>query len=358
MKTQQYTVGWICAIPTEAVAACAMLDEEHPPLEEQPRNDNNAYTLGSIGHHNVVIACLPKGKYGIASTASLVTDMLNTFESIRFGLMVGIGGGAPDDENNMRLGDVVVGASPTRHGGVIPYDFGRAVQGQEFEITRSLNSPPKSLLTALSQLDTFHQLKGMGRINDFLSRITENPRLKKRYARPSSDDDRLYRADYVHPQENLLCAAVCDTHELQQRKERDTLPGDNFVVHYGVIASGDKVIRDAIIRDKLRQKHDILCFEMEAAGLTDNFPCLVIRGICDYSDSHKNDLWQGYAAATAAAYAKELLHIISPAKVMHETTAAIVQTMVSRSEHTATWSDFYQVGGRNVQGRVEIHEQL
>ncbi|KAL3444390.1 hypothetical protein BJX65DRAFT_310973 [Aspergillus insuetus] len=46
---------------------------------------------------------------------------------------------------------------------------------------------------------------------------------------------------------------------------------------------------------------------MEAAGLMNTYPCLVIRGICDYADSHKNKAWQGYAAATAAAFAKELL---------------------------------------------------
>jgi nucleoside phosphorylase len=61
---------------------------------------------------------------------------------------------------------------------------------------------------------------------------------------------------------------------------------------------------------------------MEAAGLMDNFPCLVIRGICDYADSHKNKQWQGYAAATAAAYAKELLSMIHPSQV--EETPAVI----------------------------------
>lgn len=55
---------------------------------------------------------------------------------------------------------------------------------------------------------------------------------------------------------------------------------------------------------------DILCFEMEAVGLMNDFKCLVIRGICDYADSHKNKLWQPYAAAVAAAYATELLSVI------------------------------------------------
>jgi hypothetical protein len=60
-------------------------------------------------------------------------------------------------------------------------------------------------------------------------------------------------------------------------------------------------------RDRLAEEHGIMCFEMEAAGLMDTFPCLVIRGISDYADSHKNKEWQEYAAAAAAAYAKELL---------------------------------------------------
>ena len=53
----------------------------------------------------------------------------------------------------------------------------------------------------------------------------------------------------------------------------------------------------------------------------DNFPCLTIRGICDYSDTHKNKNWQPYAAATAAAYAKELLGVISPVQVDKTPTA-------------------------------------
>ena len=65
----------------------------------------------------------------------------------------------------------------------------------------------------------------------------------------------------------------------------------------------------------------VLCVEMEAAGLMDDFPCLVIRGICDYADSHKNKRWQPYAAATAAAYAKELLSTI-PAHVVEVVAAS------------------------------------
>ncbi|RYP63088.1 hypothetical protein DL769_007075 [Monosporascus sp. CRB-8-3] len=92
------------------------------------------------------------------------------------------------------------------------------------------------------------------------------------------------------------------------REERETLGPE---IHYGLIASGNTLFKDSVARDTVLEELDdeCLCFEMEAAGLMNDFPCLVIRGICDYGDSHKNDRWQRYAAATAAAYAKEFLGI-------------------------------------------------
>ncbi|KAK5636040.1 hypothetical protein RRF57_011752 [Xylaria bambusicola] len=88
----------------------------------------------------------------------------------------------------------------------------------------------------------------------------------------------------------------------------------------GLIASSNQVMRNASIRDKLSMEKDVLCFEMEAAGLMNQFPFLIVRGICDYSDTHKNKLWQGYAAMTAAAYTKDLLYEIAPNKVEAERT--------------------------------------
>ena len=68
----------------------------------------------------------------------------------------------------------------------------------------------------------------------------------------------------------------------------------------------------------MKKDLEVLCFEMEAAGLMLDFPCLVVRGICDYADSHKNKIWQKYAAATAAAFAKELLYFTSAEQVRKE----------------------------------------
>jgi len=97
-----------------------------------------------------------------------------------------------------------------------------------------------------------------------------------------------------------------DTSKLILRPER-TEGEDNPAIHYGLIASANQLMKNALVRDKLAAEMDVLCFEMEAAGLMNHFPCLVIRGICDYS--HNNKEWQGYAAMAAAAYTKDLCRI-------------------------------------------------
>ncbi|KAH7200913.1 hypothetical protein BKA60DRAFT_601085 [Fusarium oxysporum] len=317
---QKYTVGWICAIATEYLAAQLFLDEEHEGPEFVSANDTNNYTLGKIGRHNVVIAVLPHGEYGISSAAGVAKDMLNSFPNVRFGLMVGIGGGAPTSEHDIRLGDVVVSASGHGKGGVFPYDFGKAVQGQEFQETGFLNQPPTILRAAVHGLLTQYKRKGH-QLDKYIDDIlVENPRLKKEFQRPESSTDRLYHSSKVHPPDDQSsCAKACGDapSTLVVRSDR-TEYEDNPAIHYGLIASSNRLMKDALTRDALAAKKGVLCFEMEAAGLMNHFPCLVIRGICDYSDSHKNKEWQGFAAMMAAAYAKDLLYQIPPSKVEAE----------------------------------------
>ncbi|KAF5699602.1 hypothetical protein FGLOB1_11266, partial [Fusarium globosum] len=317
---QKYTVGWICAIATEYLAAQLFLDEEHEGPESVSANDNNNYTLGKIGKHNVVVAVLPHGEYGISSATGVAKDMLNSFPNIRFGLMVGIGGGAPTAEHDIRLGDVVVSASGHGKGGVFQYDFGKAVQGQEFQETGFLNQPPTILRAAVHGLLTQYKRKGHQLDKHIDDILKENPRLEKEFQRPEASTDRLYHSSKVHPPDDQSsCAKACgdDPSTLVLRPGR-TEYEDNPAIHYGLIASSNRLMKDALIRDALAVKKGVLCFEMEAAGLMNHFPCLVIRGICDYSDSHKNKEWQGFAAMMAAAYAKDLLRQIPPNKVEAE----------------------------------------
>ncbi|KUL82102.1 hypothetical protein ZTR_10071 [Talaromyces verruculosus] len=274
-----YTVGWICALSTEYVAAQEFLDDEHEPPESVSPSDTNEYTLGRLGKHNIVIAVLPDGEYGTASAASVATNLLHSFPNVRVGLMVGIGGGVPSTKHDIRLGDIVVSAPRDNEGGVFQYDFGKTIQEQAFQHTQFLNQPPTILRGAVMGIQAQHERKGH-RLEEVIETIlAKNPKL--------------------------------------QRRER-AKSEDNPAIHYGLIASGNQLMKDALIRDRLAAEKDVLCFEMEAAGLMNHFPCLVIRGICDYSDSHKNKEWQGYAAMAAAAYAKELLCRVPPNRVEAE----------------------------------------
>ncbi|KAI3015357.1 hypothetical protein CBS147347_11230 [Aspergillus niger] len=300
-----YTVAWICALPLELAAAKAMLDDVHPPLP-QPQSDHNVYTLGRIGSHNVVVACLPGGVYGTISATGVVSHMVSTFPTLRsgFGLMVGIGGGVPSPRNDIRLGDVVVSRPTTTSSGVIQFDYGKTLRGGQFQHTGSLNKPPPVLLKAVSQLESGYMTgKRPTReiLNDTLHKIEK---IRKEFSRPKVDW--LFLPTYDHEDSEYNCSA-CDQTQLMNRSERGT---DEPYVHYGLIASGDQVMKDAKTRDSIARDLDILCFEMEAAGLMDELPSLVIRGICDYCDSHKNKQWQGYAALAAASYARALLSVI------------------------------------------------
>ncbi|KAI0151085.1 nucleoside phosphorylase domain-containing protein [Pestalotiopsis sp. NC0098] len=314
-----YTIGWICAITTELVAARAFLDEEHSGPKQVAQHDNNNYTLGRIGEHNVVIAVLPDGDYGTASAAGVARDMLHSFPNIRIGLMVGIGGGVPSGKHDIRLGDVVVSATRDGHSGVFQYDFGKTVQHQEFWATRFLDQPPPVLRTAVSALKALYEADGHQIREAIQVALEKKPRLRRNYDQPEPSTDRLYRADVVHPPEAEVeapCLTTCgiDASLLVSRQARDEHE-DDPMIHYGRVASGNQLMKDAVLRDKLGKEKDVLCFEMEAAGLMNHFPCLVIRGIWNYSDTHKNKVWQGYAAMTAAAYAKDLLKRIPLNKV-------------------------------------------
>ncbi|OOF90643.1 hypothetical protein ASPCADRAFT_156291 [Aspergillus carbonarius ITEM 5010] len=297
---QDYKVAWICALPLEMAAAKAMLNEVHDSLS-QPATDHNAYTLGSTAGHNIAIACLPAGVYGTTSAATVLSHMLPTFPGLRFALMVGIGGGVPSKSADIRLGDVVVSLPTAMYPGVIQYDYGKTLRDGQFHRTGSLNKPPQFLLTAISQIRS-NGMMGNSHLTDIISDTLErHDNMQQSFSRPN--DDWLFVPSYTQLDRNPDCLA-CDPSYLVERSPRPTQEPD---IHYGLIASGNQVMKDATTRDSIAQQFGILCFEMEAAGIMGQLPCLVIRGICDYCDSHKHKQWQGYAALVSAAYARTLL---------------------------------------------------
>ncbi|KAM3455313.1 hypothetical protein NHJ6243_008570 [Beauveria neobassiana] len=309
LNRDDYEVAWICPLEVEQIAAMEMLDEEHETLP-QPRGDTNIYNLGAINNHNVVIAGLPKA--GNCPAAAVITQMKMTFPNLKHGLLVGIGGGVPvkTDQGMIRLGHVVVSEPTGVHSGAVQYDHGKATAGQ-FELKGSLNPPPTALLNAAREVSVRRQRLDHDPIWKNTQRIdTSRPHLR-RFKFPGVANDCLYQPHYEHRRADASCEdGGCDP---KQRIERPINEfHETFVtVHRGTVASGELVIKDAMKRDNLARKLGVLCFEMEAAGASTDFPCMVIRGISDYCDSHKNDMWHGYAAAVAAAYARQLFFHMS-----------------------------------------------
>ncbi|KAL3461013.1 nucleoside phosphorylase domain-containing protein [Aspergillus heterothallicus] len=233
------------------MAIRALFGYAHGDLAKH-ESDTNTYALGSPGGHNVV-----------------ASDMDKSFPAVRWHFVVGIGGAAPSDAHDIRLGDVVV----------------------------STSRPARSLMTAINLVrsDPYHS-------HDFLqSDIERIVALRPEYKDPGENHDILFEPHSTHKPGNETCINCTG---LQITSETRS-PGPR--THYGRIASGNQVIKDALTRDRIAKKLNAICFEMEGAGVMTTGHCLVIRGICDYADSHKNDHWHNYAAATAAAYTKFFL---------------------------------------------------
>ena len=279
-----------------------------------------------MGKHNIVIASLAAGVYGTTSAATTASSLLSSLPEIRIGLLVGIGGGIarPDDGTDIRLGDIVVSQPDGAAGGVVQYDLARAKPNNARERKDFLNMPPPVLLHALAALKAEHNVAG-SKVPDLLEEMWEaNPRMVKStqsapgFVHQGFESDRLFHASYDHA--GGRDCRDCDADEEVHRDARDSTDPE---VHYGIIASGNTLVKDATTRDQLVEYigEDCLCVEMEAAGLMNHFPCLVIRGVSDYADSHKNDRWQCYASATAAAFGKELLDYV-PVKNLQETRRA------------------------------------
>lgn len=301
-----YGVAIICPLEVEMSAVRYMLDEEHARLPSK-EGDSNRYICGRMSGHNVVVGFLPQGSQGVGAAATVATDMKRTFPHATLRLLVGIGGGVPSATNDVRLGDVVVSMPSGVHGGVVQYDLGKdTITG--FERKGFLEPPPTSWRTSVVEMQSDHRTRG-SRIAAFLAEMMgKYPQLDS-YRRPAAEADILFLHGNLHAQGETTCQN-CDRTRVVARTPRST---DEPVIFYGLIASGNRVEKNAEVRDKISQDAGgALCFEMEAAGLMNDSRCIVIRGISDYADSHKNDDWHAYGAAAAAGCAKELLTYIDP----------------------------------------------
>jgi nucleoside phosphorylase len=346
---EEFEIAVICALRIESDAVEALFDEfwEEDDTYGKAPGDPNAYTTGRIGGHDVVLAFTPG--MGKGSAAGVAASFRSSFPHIKLGLVVGICGGVPiaiNTKEEIILGDVIVST------GLVQFDFGRQYLDKVVRkdtLQDNLGRPNNEIRAFLAKMaglqgqkqlkkDTFTYLAAILAQEDF-----ENSKY------PGLGEDKLYKANYRHMHQDRttcsICALCTDTVDptcdvalesscvdlkcddnqqvnrdrVQKSKQAARLAVNGSatgeqaamvqkpLIHFGRIASGDLVMKSGHHRDDIAAREKVIAFEMEGAGVWDNFPTVVIKGVCDYADSHKNKKWQKYAAATAAACTKALL---------------------------------------------------
>lgn len=307
-KASAYTVAWLCALPeVEYPAAIMMLDHDHKEPDFHNASDNNQYWFGDLGGHNVVIASMPANKPSKVSAQILVAPLQQSFPNLKIHLFVGIGGGVPqipqpeDPLKDVRLGDVVIGwPEETGDPAIVQYDFARRLSRNQFDLLGHMDNPKPALLNGLNNILVRRTMRRPTGFANHLEKLEE----MEGYGHPGAGTDILFDADYRHVEGKPNCDD-CDPKRRVQRQQRSS---EELVFHRSTILSGDTLEMDAIDRDKLSHKYfKAKCFEMEAAGVMGDLRCLVVRGISDYADTHKNYRWHKYAAGRAAAFAREYL---------------------------------------------------
>ncbi|KAI0968983.1 hypothetical protein F4678DRAFT_176823 [Xylaria arbuscula] len=328
----EIAIAIICALPLEADAVMALFDHHwHIQLFGNMEGDKNAYSVGKIGCHNVVLVHMPG--MGRTPAATVATSCRTSFPGIMLALVVGICGAVPFDRRSTEviLGDVVISDR------LVIYDFGRQFPDKfmrKEETHDSARKPPEVIRNFLSKMkvrryrSTLHNRTGL-----HLETL-----IRSGYpAYPGTMEDRVFEPSYRHKHRDLsactqcassepLNGSVCDearistcdtlgcdlTKLVARQRHSRIITGDKDwlpAIHFGAYASGDRVMKSGEHRDQIADREEVIAFEMEGAGVWEIFPCIIIKGVCDYADSHKNKKWQDYAAITAAACLKAFLEV-------------------------------------------------
>jgi nucleoside phosphorylase len=328
-----FTIAIICALPLEAEAVEALFDETYDRFGKyygKQRGDANAYINGRIGKHDVVLCYMPG--MGKGSAASVASSLQVSYTVIDLALVVGICGGAPSppEYQEIFLGDVIISDS------VIEYDFGRQYPGgfqRKTGLKDTLGRLNREIRTLLNGLRAENARKELeNQTQQYLHTLQQTG---TKWHHPMINDI-LYQASYFHKHSDHVSTAGCscfgsdlpdqiceealekDCDNLgcdksQQARCREISEDIRTSIYIGAVASADTVMKSGQHRDELARKEKVIGFEMEGAGVWDNIPCIIIKGVCDYADSHKSKLWQAYAAATGASAAKAFLECWMPA---------------------------------------------
>ncbi|UKZ67791.1 uncharacterized protein TrAtP1_008949 [Trichoderma atroviride] len=331
-RREDFEIAIICALPLEYDAVALLFDEfwdKDGDTFGRAAGDLNHYTTGRIGKHDAVLALL--SHMGKTNAASAAANMRSSYGALRLVILAGICGGVPHNgKDDVFLGDVVISSA------VIQYDFGRHYpHGFMRKNTREDNfrKHDKNIGNFLTKFSTnTGQDKLHERTAHFLKQLQENAiKHQEKYRYPGANKDKLFESGYRHMHRKLatcICSSChgrkdpvcdealtsscddlgCDEEYLERsrtNKEQDEAQGP--AIYIGAVASGDTVMKSGEDRDRIAKKEGVIAFEMEGAGAWEDLPCIVVKGICDYADCHKNKLWQDFAAATAASVLKAIL---------------------------------------------------
>lgn len=328
-ERNEFTMAWFYASPIEYTTAKLGFDrifDDNAVFEVGA--DSTSYTLGQVGKHNIVMVVLTHDDY---TPANWVKNLQATFPNVKLGLLVGMSDGAPSQWTDVRLGDVVVGFSWDAPAGLLQYNSGNP----EADVPQDdFIKPPRTLSTAIFTLE-YRRLSGKLDLHGDAQRRLQgcSQELSKQCVNPVLD--RHTRSDMSHPKhENPPACSIAPPHGPENRSLRE----DNEAipqVYYGTIASRNFLIGTAASKDGLSQKQDILCFVTDdAIELAKHLPCLAIRGVAKYADSHTKNTCHGYAALIAAAYTTSLLSEVTPSSGYAHLES--VSDLASQMSDTAT----------------------
>lgn len=334
----EFSIAIICALPLEADAVEGLFDETYDKFGQiygKSFRDNNVYINGRIGRHDVVLCYLPN--MGKGSAASAAANLRTSYTEIQLTLVVGICGGVPFPSGNTTeivLGDVIISDS------VVEYDFGGQYPDgfrRKSGVKDMLGPPPPMIRSHLEALKSHKaQSEFRERIYQHLQTLQQAEQ-EVEWQHQGIERDVLFEASYRHKhyqQEEMVVKCICfqcksgsdpicdealegscdsvGCRGKQVPRNRHETRTTNPFVHIGTIASADTVMKSGEHRDKMAKRDKVIGFEMEGAGVWRNMPCIIIKGVCDYADSHKNKIWQRYASATGACGAKAFLEYWIP----------------------------------------------
>ncbi|KAL6905057.1 TPR-like protein [Trichoderma evansii] len=329
---EDFEVAIICALPLEFDAVVLLFDEfwdKDGDIFGRAIGDLNTYTTGRIGKHNIVLALL--SQMGKANAAAAAANMRSSYGALRLVIIAGICGGVPSNsQGEMFLGDVVISKS------IIQYDFGRKYPDGFMRKTGEddLRKHDKNIRNFLAQFTTSRGGdKLLEKTASFLNQLQQKAvKYQDKYKYPGISQDKLFESSYRHKHRNSVACICnhchgrkdpvcdealssscddlgCDEDYLvvvrKRLKEQDK--EQEPAIYIGAVASGDTVMKSGEDRDRIAEKEEVIAFEMEGAGAWEELPCIVVKGVCDYADCHKNKLWQHFAAATAASATKAIL---------------------------------------------------